>query len=184
MRAMRSISSARVDAEVGGGVLGARLLAEVDPAGQLAHDEQVGALDPLAPQRRGVIERRQRLDGAQVGVQAEPLAQPEQALLGTRRLRVGGVPLGAADGREQHRVGGAAGGERLVGERGAVGVDRGAAEGVLLELEVADGAQQLERRRHDLGADPVSGQRDDAVCHMAPLGRGECRAPSSAARRS
>ena len=37
---------------------GARLLAEVDAAGQLAHDQQVGALDPLAPQRRGVVQRR------------------------------------------------------------------------------------------------------------------------------
>ena len=44
-RAIRSISATRVDADVGGRVRGARLLAEVDPAGELAHDEQVGALD-------------------------------------------------------------------------------------------------------------------------------------------
>ena len=105
VRAIRSISSVRVGAHVGGEVLGAGLLAEVDPAGELAHDEQVGALDPLAPQGRGFIQRRQRLDGAQVGVQPEPLAQPEQALLGPRRVRVGGVPLGPADRRQQHRVG-------------------------------------------------------------------------------
>ena len=119
---------ARVDAGVRGRVLGPGLLAEVDPAGQLAHDQQVGALDHLALERAGVIQRRDRLDRAQVGEQAEALAQPEQALLGAGLGRVGGVPFGAADGGQQDRVGGAAGGQRLVGQRGAVGVDRGAAE--------------------------------------------------------
>ena len=94
-----------VGAHVRGDGGGARLLAEVDAAGELAHDQQVGALDALASQRRGVVERRQRLDGAQVRVQPEPLAQPEQPLLGTRLVGVGGVPLRAADRREQHRVG-------------------------------------------------------------------------------
>ena len=81
--------------------LGARLLAEVDAAGELAHDEQVGALDPLAAQRRGVVERGQRLDGAQVGVQAEPLAQPEQPLLGARRVRGRSCPT---SGRRPRRA--------------------------------------------------------------------------------
>ena len=87
------------------------LRAEVDPAGELAHDEQVGALDQLALERAGVVERRQRADRAQVGVQAERLAQPEQALLGARRVRVGRVPLRAADRGEQDGVGRAAGGD-------------------------------------------------------------------------
>ena len=72
----------RVDARVGRAVGRARLLAEVDPAGQLADDEQVGALDHLALERAGVVQRRQRPDRPQVGEQAEPLAQAEQALLG------------------------------------------------------------------------------------------------------
>ena len=42
-------------------------------------------------------------------------------------------------------------------------VDRGAAEDVLLVVEVADGIQDLESRGHDLGADPVAGQGDDVV---------------------
>ena len=127
--------------------VGPGLLAEVDAAGQLAHDQQVGAVDDLALQRAGVVERRQRPHRAQVGVQPEALAQPEQALLGARLGGVGRVPLGPADGGEQDGVGGLAGGQRLVGERGAVRVDRGAAEQVLLVVEVgADGAQNLERR--------------------------------------
>ena len=54
--------------------------------------------------------------------------QTEQALLGARGLRIGRVPLGAADGGEQDGVGRPAGGRRLVGERRPVGVDRRAAE--------------------------------------------------------
>ena len=86
---------ARVDAGVGGRVRGARLLAEVDPAGELAHDEQVGALDQLALERARVVQRRDRPDRAQVGEQAEALAQAEQPLLGPGLGRVGGVPLRA-----------------------------------------------------------------------------------------
>ena len=113
-------------------------------------------------QRAGVVQRRQRLDRAEVGEQAEALAQAEQALLGPRLVGIGRVPLRAADRGEQHGVGAAAGGERLVGQRRAVGVDRGAAEQVLLELELdADRVEDLDRRRRDLGADPVAGQGDD-----------------------
>ena len=59
----------------------------------------------LAPQRAGVVERRQRADRAQVGEQPEPLAQAEQALLGPRLVGVGRVPLRAADRGEQDAVG-------------------------------------------------------------------------------
>ncbi len=83
----------------------ARLLAEVDPARQLAHDEQVGPFDPLAPQRRGFVQGREGLDRAQVRVQAEALAQAEQTLLGARFGGIGRVPLRPADGGEQYGVG-------------------------------------------------------------------------------
>ena len=163
---MRSISSVGVDAQVAGAVGRARLLAEVDAAGELAHDEQVGALDDLAPQRAGV---QQRLDGAhraQVRVQAQRLAQPEQPLLGARRVAGRCVShLRSADGGQQHGVGLAAGGQRLVGQRGPVGVDRRAAERVLGEGEVAEAREDLERRGGDLGADPVPWKHGDAHSH-------------------
>ena len=73
--------------------------------------------DPLLAQRAGVDQRRARPHRAQVRVQAEALAQAEQALLGARRVGVGRVPLRAADRAEQDGVGGAAGLEHLVGER-------------------------------------------------------------------
>ena len=79
-------------------------LAEIDAAGQLAHDQDVEALDELALQRGGVGERRIADGRAQVGEQAEILAQPQQAGLGAHV--VGDlVPLRAADGAEQHGVG-------------------------------------------------------------------------------
>ncbi len=47
----------------------------------------------------------------------------------------------------------------------AVRIDAGAAERVLLELELPQLPQHFERWSHDLRADPVSGQRDDAMTH-------------------
>ena len=71
-------------------------------------------------------------------------------------------PTRPADGGEQDGVGAAAGGERLVGQRRPVGVDRGAAERVLLVVEVVgDGGEDLQGGVEDLGADPVAGERDD-----------------------
>ena len=168
---MRSISSARVLAGVVGDVAVAAGVAEVDAAGQLADDEQVGAGDALLAQRAGADQGRAGPHRAQVGVEAHALAQAEQPLLGARRVGVGGVPLGAADGAEQDRVGGPAGLQHLVGEGGAVGVDRAAADQALVELELSQRLQQLLGRRDDFRADPVAGQDDYArgVAHAAGL---------------
>ena len=111
----------------------------------------------LEPTRAGL-----RPDRTQVGVEAHPLAEPEQPLLGARRVGVGRVPFRAADGAEQDGVGAAAGLEHLVGEGDAVGVDRAAAEQSLVEIELAEGLEQLPRGGDDLGADPVAGQEDYA----------------------
>ena len=43
----------------------------------------------------------------------------------------------------------------------AVGVDRRAADQVLLELEITDRGEQFARRGHDLRSDPVAGKRCD-----------------------
>ena len=156
-------------AGVVGGVAVAAGVAEVDAAGELADDQQVGAGDPLLAQRAGADQGRARPDRAQVGVEAHPLAQAEQALLGARRVGVGGVPFGTADGAEQDRVGGLAGLQHLVGEGDAVRVDRAAAHQALVELELAQRLEQLRVGGDDLGADPVAGQDDDVggVAHRA-----------------
>ena len=72
-------------------------------------------------------------------------------------------------------------------QRGAVDVDRGAPEEVLVEAEVlGDRAQELERGRHDLRADPVAGQGDDGGHSRAGYGfrrRSRRLAATSRARR-
>ena len=142
--------------------VGCRVLAaEVDAAGELADDEQVGALDPLPPQRAGVDQGGLRLDRPQVRVQPEALAQAEQALLRARGVGIGGVPLRPADGAEQHRVGGAAGVESLVGQGAPVSsiemppISCSSYSKVPIRVEDPAGGGD------DLGADPVAGQDDD-----------------------
>ena len=70
----------------------------------------------------GIQQRR-----AQVGEQAERLADPEQALLGPQRARQR-VVVRAADGAHQHRVGALRERERRVRQRLAGGVVAGAAD--------------------------------------------------------
>ena len=154
-----------VDAGVVCGVAVEAAVAEVDPTRELAHHEQIGALDPLALERAGIEQRRARADRAQVGEQAQALAQAEQPLLGTRLAGIRGVPLGPADGGKQHGVGATAGVEHLVGQRRAVLVDRGTAHQLVFELEVAQLGEHGPRRVHDLGADAVAGQRDYSAAH-------------------
>ncbi len=175
-----------VGARVEGAVPLATPLAEVDAAGQLAHHQQVGPLDALAPQRARVVERRPGAHGPQVGVEAEPRAQPEQALLRARLGGVGCVPAGPAHRAQQHGVRTRAGLEHLVGEGGAVGVDGGAADQVLVPCDREpvvgrDRVDQLAGDRHDLGPDPVARQQGDRhLSHrrLLPAARGP-RDPTS-----
>ena len=105
-----------------------------------------------------------------------PLRRPSRPCSGRGASGVGRVPFGPADGAEQDRVGCAAGLEHLVGEGGAVGVDRAAAHQLLVELELAERLEQAARGADDLGADPVAGQQDYAggagtagtLCGYAP----------------
>ena len=100
-----------------GPVLADPLLAEVEAADELPHDHDV---DPRCPRR------------PEVRVDAELLAQTEEALLRAHRLA---FELGEADGGEENRVGRAAGCERLLGQRRSLREDRVAAERVLRVID-------------------------------------------------
>ena len=139
-----------------------------DAAGELADDEQVGADDPLLAQRAGADQGRAGLYWAQVGEEAHPLAQAEQALLRARGVGIRRVPFGSADRAQQDRVGIAAGREGLVREGGAVLVDRAAAHQPLVELELAERLEQGACGADDLRADPVAGQDDYAGRRSRP----------------
>ena len=78
-------------------------IAKVDAADELAHDDEVDALDEFRLQRRVLDERIGHLDRAQVSIETEVLAQAEDGLLGAQG-RVDIVPLVAADSTEENAV--------------------------------------------------------------------------------
>ena len=118
--------------------------AEVEAADQLPDDEQV---DPLAAR------------GPEVRVDVELAAKAQEPLLGTH---LGPVEARIADSAHEHRVGVAGRGERFGRQRVAGLEDRGAAEQVLLELEVERQlAEDPCRCGGHLGPDAVSGKDGD-----------------------
>ena len=139
-------------------------LAEINPARQLAHDHDVEAFDQLALQRGGIGQRRIADGGAQVGEEPEVLPEPQQPGLGAHRIGHL-VPLGAADGAEDHGVGLLRFLHHGVGDGNAVLVVGRPADEIAFGLEPAALGALVEERDDalDLGdgfdADPVSGQQ-------------------------
>src|SRR5579864_8064259 len=78
--------------------------AEVDIAREFADDFEIAAGDALRAEGRNSLESVAQADGAKVNVQAEFFSQGEQAAFGTVR-EWERVPLRAADGAEQNRIG-------------------------------------------------------------------------------
>ena len=119
-----------VFAQVAGGIVGraALLLAEVDAAGEFAHHDQVDAVQQVRLDRRGAERGRVRLHRAQVGVQAQRLADRQQALFGTHRAPSGRTTSGPPTAPSSTASARCRGGERSRRQRFAGGVDRGAAD--------------------------------------------------------
>ena len=102
---------------------------------------------------------------AEIGIDAQRLAEGEKSRLRTRR-RV--IPFGSADRAEENGVGRPASGERIVAQRLAAAVDGGATKIMLGEAYgkafqrrdmVDDGAGDA----GDFRADPVAGQEGDRI---------------------
>ena len=139
--------------------------AEVDVAGQLAQDQDVEAGDDLRLQRRragefGVDRRR-----AQVGEEAELLAQPQERLLRALRARQL-VVLRTADRAEEDRVGALA---RAPASPPAADRRRrrrrlpptGASASSSASPSRASARRTRDRLRDDLGTDAVAGEDRD-----------------------
>ncbi len=163
-------------------------LAEVEPAGELADDHEVGPLDHRPLERRGVHQHREAGGRPQVGEEIELLADGEQPALRPSLLRHA-VPLRAAHRSEEDRVGRLAEGEAARRERPAGGVDGGTAHQRGLELEPEPGRlrhrlQHALRLGSHLLPDAVTGQHRDLVRgHTGPRGRPPGRrAPGPGAR--
>ena len=150
-------------AEIGDG-LG---LAEIDAAGELAQDDDIEPVHHLALEAGGVGERRIADRRADIGEQAELLAQAQQPRL--RPHVIGhGIPFRAADRAEDDGVAGARLLHRRVGDRDLVGVEAGAADQPLFDLERAQAMRihpvdELFHLGHHLGADAVAGKKEELV---------------------
>ena len=94
---------------IGGGGRRPGSLAEVDPARQLAHDQQVRSRDHVGTQGARSGERGARPHRAQVGEQAEPCVVRGAPARGAARRGRSCMPAWTADRARQYRVGGAAG---------------------------------------------------------------------------
>ena len=153
-------------------------LAEIDPAGELAHDHDVEALDHLALQAGGVRQRRIAHRRAQIGEQREFLAQPQQPGLGPRVIGHA-VPLRTADRTENHGIGGHRHRHRGVGDALLAGVIGRAADQPLLGRKMRDALRiepvdQALHLRHHFGADAVAGEKQQFMGRHGRYLRGRC----------
>ncbi len=110
-----------------------------------------------------------QLDRAQIGKEIERLADAKQPAL--RAIRSGGdVPLGAADGAEQHRIGFEGGFDSGVGQAGAELVDGAAAHQLMVVNEgvaefASDYIQDFLGFVGHFRADAVAGEHDNLGLH-------------------
>ena len=133
---------------------------EVDAAREFAHDHQVQAADHLGFQCRGPCKLRVEDRRSQVGEQPEAGAQSKQPLLGAQRA-LQRLPLWAAYGPQQYRVGCLCLCEGLVGQWLAVGLVAGPADRTLAQLGVEavmilQAVDDLDGLANDLRTDPVT----------------------------
>jgi len=145
-------------------------LAEVQAAGQLADDQQVGAFRDLGLERSRAFQARPDARRPQIGVDAKALPQREQSALGPflRRQVIEGR---IADRAHQRRRRGPAVGERLWRQCGFTGAQRRAAHqvgrgGDRVTKPRRDGAKDIDRRRDHFGPDAVTWNEGDIKNHV------------------
>ena len=163
-RAMRSTSSTEYSHSVAGAARGARLLAEVDAAGQLAHDEQVGALDALALERARVVAARARAApgagwrtgrgpcAARAGPARDAARRGRSCPTSGRRRRPAGRRRRCLQAASVSSV-------SAVPWTSIAAPPKRCSSNVEVLADACAAARA--RGSHDLGADPVAGQGDD-----------------------
>jgi len=149
-------------------------LAEVDVAGQLADDQDVQARHQLGLEAGGPHQLLVADGRAEVGKQAQVLAQAQNGLFGAQGP-VELVVLPVAHGAKQHRIGRFGQGQRGLGQGVAVRVVGGAAHQGLLHLEgQAQGLEHLDRFGHDFGADAVTRENCNFHGGLSRVGAAYC----------
>ena len=133
-------------------------LAEIDISRQLSNDQDVKPRHQLGLQARSMRQLFVADGRAEIGEQAQVLAQPQDRLLGAQRT-LERVVLPVTHRAEQHSIGRPRELKRRVGQRMAVRVERHAAHQRLFRFEPKIQAlQHAQRLRHDFRADAVAGQ--------------------------
>ena len=146
------------------------VIAEVDAADQLTHDDEIDALcHDLRLQGAGRSQLGPDLRGAVVGVQAHARAEAEQTLFGPL-LTGQTLPLGAADGTQQDAVRRKALVQLVLGEGVAVLVDGLAAHGCVGVVEgvavlFGDLIEDADRLLDDLRAGAVAPDDSNVFFH-------------------
>ncbi len=148
-------------------------LAEIDPAGELAHDQDVEPRHHLPLQTGGVRQGLEAQGRPKVGEGVHRLAQAQEPRLGPLVAR-DACPLGTADRPHQHGVRGQGLRFRLGAQGLAVQVEAGPTERLFgeFEMEVAvrghPGGDPAHLGDH-LGPDAVPGQEQESGHQAGPL---------------
>ena len=140
-------------------------LAEVDPPRQFPEEQNIGSLDDLATQRRGVDQFGEQTNRPQVGKQAELFTDLQQAGLGSG-LRRGVVPLWTTDRTEQHCVAGLTCVDRCLWQWITALVNRNSPhqmrlEGKLVTESLGNAFQDTTSLLDNFGTDAVTGQENN-----------------------
>lgn len=117
----------RIDARVERPVAVPPLWAEVQPTGELTHDQNVDAGESVRTDRRRGHEGGLHRDRSKIRVQLEPFPKPEQSHLWSLD-RIGIIPLRPTDGTEQNGVRRLGDGQRVDRQRDTAGIERRAAD--------------------------------------------------------
>ncbi|CDN41806.1 Glutamine amidotransferases class-II [Paenibacillus sp. P22] len=151
--------------------LAAELLAEVDAARQLAHDDQVGTLQHFRLQGRGILQAVEHCRRADVGEEPERLADAEKPGFRTELLGVV-VPFRPAYRAEQDGIRLLANFQRFLRKRSSFLVDGDSAEQAMLEfkavfVQLFDFLDHLDGFADDFRSDSVARDHRDFLylCH-------------------
>ena len=142
-------------------------LAEIGVAQEFTDDHEIDPPDDLRLERRGVDQILEDDDRPEVGVEAEPRAEAEEAPLRPEAV-VERFPFRAAHGAQEYGVARHGHLQDILGQRGAEPVVGRPADQPLLHLEPDAGAcghdvEDLPRLPHDLRPDPVAGEDRYAI---------------------
>src|SRR5271155_264376 len=103
------------------------MFAKINITRKFANNFEITIVNALAPQRRNAAQRRTQPDGPQINVQAQRLAQAQQASFWAL-IESQAVPLRSTDCAEQNRISRTAAGQRFGRQRRAKTFDRGSAK--------------------------------------------------------